>query len=347
VQSLLVTGGAGFIGSNFVRYMLDQHSHCTVTVLDKLTYAGNIDNLQDVAQNPRFHFVQGDICDAGVVNQAIKGCNMVVNFAAETHVDRSIVEPGGFVITDVYGTYTLLEAARQAEVERFIQISTDEVYGDACSPEGVSRPSLETDALMPRSPYAASKAGADRLAFSYWATYGLPVIITRCSNNYGPYQYPEKQLPLFIVSAIEGRSLPIYGDGSSTRDWLHVHDHCVALDFLLHAPGTMVHGEIFNIGSGEEYSILDNARAILQLLNLSSKLLCFVADRPGHVRRHAINTEKLRTKLGWRPKREFATGLHETIVWYQTQRDWLANIVARQDSFLHGALHLANDGAIP
>jgi dTDP-glucose 4,6-dehydratase len=341
MQRILVTGGAGFIGSNFVHYLLEQHPGYTVIVLDKLTYAGNLDNLQPVAANPHFHFIQGDICDAAAVDKAMRGCDMVVNFAAETHVDRSIVEPGSFVMTDVYGTYTLLEAARRHGVARFIQISTDEVYGNARSPEGISRPSLETDALMPLSPYAASKAGADRLAFSYWATYGLPVVITRCSNNYGPYQYPEKQLPLFILNALEGRPLPIYGDGTNTRDWIHVRDHCAALDLLLHAPAELVHGEIYNIGSGEERSILDNARAVLQILNRSEELLTFVPDRLGHVRRHAVDTTKLRTTFGWAPTIDFATGLRQTVTWYTTHRDWLARIIARRDSFLHNALHLA------
>lgn len=340
MQSFLVTGGAGFIGSNFVQYMLEHNLECTVTVLDKLTYAGNLDNLQTVAQNPRFRFVKGDICDAIVVNQLMPDCNVVVNFAAETHVDRSIVDPAGFVLTDVYGTYILLEAARRYSIERFIQISTDEVYGDACSPNGISRPSLETDALMPRSPYAASKASADRLAFSYWATYGLPTVITRCSNNYGPYQYPEKQLPLFILNALEGRPLPIYGDGNCTRDWLHVRDHCTALELLLKAPSIMVCGEVFNIGSGEERSIISNARAILNLLNRSEELLLFVRDRLGHVRRHAVNTEKLHTRLGWTPKIKFTTGIQETIAWYTAQQHWLTRILAHQDSFLQGALHL-------
>jgi dTDP-glucose 4,6-dehydratase len=344
MEHILVTGGAGFIGSNFVHFLRERRPDCRITVLDKLTYAGNLDNLQPIVQDPRFYFVQGDICDGASVDEAMRSCDAVVNFAAETHVDRSIVEPSGFVMTDVYGTYTLLEAARRHGVTRFIQISTDEVYGNACSPEGISRPSLETDALMPLSPYAASKAGADRLAFSYWATYGLPVVITRCSNNYGPYQYPEKQLPLFILNALEGRPLPVYGDGGNTRDWLHVRDHCAALDLLLAAPGDLVHGEIFNIGGDEERSILENARAVLHLLHRSDELLSFVPDRLGHVRRHAVDATKLRRTLGWAPTTDFITGLRETVAWYETHRDWLAHILARRDSFLHGALNLAAAG---
>ena len=221
-RTLLVTGGAGFIGSNFVRYVHEQHPKWKVVVLDKLTYAGNLENLADLFDSPRIRVIQGDICDRAAVQEAMEGCDWVLNFAAETHVDRSIVDPGAFVRTDVEGTYTLLEVARERGIERFIQISTDEVYGNAEAPDGTSRPSLETDALKPLSPYAASKAGADRLAFSYWATYGLPVVVTRCSNNYGPYQYPEKQLPLFISNALADRPIPVYGDGANTRDWIHV-----------------------------------------------------------------------------------------------------------------------------
>jgi dTDP-glucose 4,6-dehydratase len=232
-HTILVTGGAGFIGSNFVRYILHKLPEVRVIVLDKLTYAGNLDNLIDVSADERYTFVQGDICDAAIVAQTMSACDWVVNFAAETHVDRSILDASAFIRTDVEGTFILLEAARQQQVTRFIQISTDEVYGNAEAPDGASRPSLETDALKPLSPYAASKTGADRLAFSYWATYGLPVIITRCSNNYGPYQYPEKQLPLFITNALAGRPLPVYGDGRNTRDWIHVDDHCSALLALL------------------------------------------------------------------------------------------------------------------
>jgi dTDP-glucose 4,6-dehydratase len=336
-QTILVTGGAGFIGSNFVRYLLKALPEVRVTVLDKLTYAGNLENLAEISTDQRFTFVQGDICDAQVVSTAMRNCDWVVNFAAETHVDRSILDPSAFVRTDVEGTLILLEAARQHQITRFIQISTDEVYGNAEAPDGTSRPSLETDALKPLSPYAASKAGADRLAFSYWATYGVPVVITRCSNNYGPYQYPEKQLPLFITNALAGRPLPIYGDGKNTRDWIHVDDHCAALLTLLQAPGDQVAGETFNIGAGQERSILENAQMILEILGLPSSLITFVPDRPGHVRRHAVNWTKLTERFGWTPKISFEQGIKDTITWYSTHDEWLHHLFARLDPFLEQA----------
>lgn len=341
-QTLLVTGGAGFIGSNFVRYILKALPEARVVVLDKLTYAGNLENLADVHAEKRFTFVQGDICDANVVSHAMRNCNWVVNFAAETHVDRSILDPGAFVRTDVEGTLVLLEAARQHQITRFLQISTDEVYGNAEAPDGVSRPSLETDALKPLSPYAASKSGADRLAFSYWATYGLPVVITRCSNNYGPYQYPEKQLPLFITNALAGRPLPVYGDGSNTRDWIAVDDHCAALLAILQAQEEAVVGEVFNIGAGQERSILENARLILEMLGQPSSLITFVPDRLGHVRRHAVDWTKITERLGWTPRTSFEQGLVDTIEWYRTHEEWLQSLLARLDRFLEQALSLGS-----
>lgn len=341
-HSLLVTGGAGFIGSNFVRYVLRALPEISVTVLDKLTYAGNLDNLAEVSADTRYTFIQGDICDAGVVSQAMQGCDWVVNFAAETHVDRSILDPSAFVRTDVEGTLVLLEAARKQRVARFIQISTDEVYGNAEAPDGTSRPSLETDALKPLSPYAASKAGADRLAFSYWATYGLPVIVTRCSNNYGPYQYPEKQLPLFITNALAGRPLPVYGNGANTRDWIHVNDHCAALVAILQAPAEQVVGEVFNIGAGEERSILENAHLILGTLGLPESLITFVPDRLGHVRRHAVNSARLEERLGWEATIPFEIGIAETITWYRTHDEWMKRLLARIDTFLADALALGS-----
>jgi len=343
--TILVTGGAGFIGSNFVRHVLEAWPEARVVVLDKLTYAGNLDNLRPVADNPstraRYRFLQGDICVRAEVEAAMRDCDCVVNFAAETHVDRSIVDPGAFVRTDVEGTLELLEAARARGVQRFIQISTDEVYGNAQAPDGTSRPSLETDALQPLSPYAASKAGADRLAFSYWATYGLPVIVTRCSNNYGPFQYPEKQLPLFITNALAGRSLPVYGDGANTRDWIHVDDHCTALVTLLRAPAAQVVGEVFNIGTEEERSIVSNARAVLATLGLAESAITFVPDRLGHVRRHAVDSTKLRARLDWAPAVRFADGLPRTIEWYRMNTAWLEGVLARRDTFLTAALALA------
>lgn len=340
-KTALVTGGAGFIGSNFVHHLLAARPECNVVVLDTLTYAGNERNLDPVRDNPRFRFIQGDICDRETVRHAMQGCQWVLNFAAETHVDRSIVDPGAFVRTDVEGTYTLLEAARELGIERFIQISTDEVYGNAEAPDGTSRPSLETDALKPLSPYAASKAGADRLAFSYWATYGAPVVVTRCSNNYGPYQYPEKQLPLFIVNALNDRPLPVYGNGANTRDWIHVADHCAALVRILLAPAECVHGEVFNVGAAEERSILENARLILDLLGKPQDLITFVPDRLGHVLRHAVDSSKLQERLGWEAHIRFEEGIAETVAWYRDHRDWLAAVLARKDAFLDQALALA------
>ncbi len=274
----------------------------------------------------------------------MRGCAWVVNFAAETHVDRSILDPGAFVRTDVEGTYTLLEVARELGVERFLQISTDEVYGNAEAPDGSSRPSLETDALKPLSPYAASKAGADRLAFSYWATYGVPVVVTRCSNNYGPYQFPEKQLPLFIINALAGRPLPVYGTGRNTRDWIHVSDHCAALERLLSAPDELVNGEVFNVGAAEERSILENARLVIELVGGSDDLLRLVPDRLGHVRRHAVDSSKLQQALDWQPQVRFPPGLAETVAWYRANQEWVAQILARSDTFLSQALALAEAG---
>lgn len=342
-KTVLVTGGAGFIGSNFVHYLLSRRADHRVVVLDKLTYAGNLENLDSVRSDPRFSFVKGDICDAQVVRETMRGCDWVVNFAAETHVDRSIVDPGAFVRTDVEGTYTLLEVARAAGVERFVQISTDEVYGNAEAPDGTSRPSLETDALKPLSPYAASKAGADRLAFSYWATYGLPVVVTRCSNNYGPYQYPEKQLPLFIANAIAGRAIPVYGNGKNTRDWIHALDHAAALLAILEAPAGDVLGEVFNVGAAEERSILENATLVLDLVGKPHDLITFVPDRLGHVQRHAVDSSKLTARLGWQPRIPFERGMAETVRWYQTHPDWLAHLMARNDGFLDRALALASN----
>ncbi len=319
LRKILVTGGAGFIGSNFTRYILRTYEDIEVVVLDKLTYAGNLDNLKEVEDNPRYRFVRGDICDEKVVEEVMRGCDCVINFAAETHVDRSIGDPSSFIMTDVYGTYVLLEATRKLGIPKFIQISTDEVYGDAGD-----TPSSEDSPLMPRSPYAASKAGGDRLAYSYFTTYGSPVVITRCTNNYGPNQYPEKMVSLFITNAIEDKPLPVYGTGKNTRDWIYVLDHVKALDIIMRTDG--LEGEVFNIGSGIELSILEVAERILTILGKPKDLIRMVKDRPGHVFRHAVTTDKIRSRLGWKPEIDFDTGLKMTIDWYLENRWWWEKI---------------------
>jgi dTDP-glucose 4,6-dehydratase len=311
---VLVTGGAGFIGSNFVHYALETHPDWHVTTLDKLTYAGRLENLQDVLDDPRHSFVRGDIADAAVAGGLVERADLVVHFAAETHVDRSIQGAADFIRTDVFGTYVLLDAARRAQhLRRFVQISTDEVYGSVA--EGSSR---ETDELKPRNPYSASKAAADRLAYSFWATYGVPVCITRASNNYGPRQFPEKVIPLFITNAYDQQPLPLYGDGLNVRDWLHVLDHCRALDVVIECG---VDGEVYNIGGGNEVHNIDLTEQILALTGRPSSLITRVPDRPGHDRRYSLDTAKLRA-LGWQPAVPFADGLRDTVEWYRTNEWW-------------------------
>jgi dTDP-glucose 4,6-dehydratase len=310
---VLVTGGAGFIGSNFVRYALGRHADWHVTTLDKLTYAGRRENLHDVMDHSRHTFVHGDIANAAVSGPLVEQSEIVVHFAAETHVDRSIMSAGDFIRTDVEGTFVLLEAARRAgHLRRFVQISTDEVYGSV--PAGAS---VETDELKPRNPYAASKAGADRLAYSYWATYGVPVIVTRASNNYGPYQFPEKVIPLFVTNAIDDIPVPLYGDGRNVRDWLHVTDHCQALDLLI---DNGVNGEVYNIGGGNDVMNVDLTHRILHTLAKPKTLIKPVADRPGHDRRYCLDTSKLRG-IGWQPQVGFEQGLTDTVNWYR-QNEW-------------------------
>jgi dTDP-glucose 4,6-dehydratase len=319
---VLVTGGAGFIGSNFVRYALDRHQDWRVTTLDKLTYAGRRENLHDVMNHPRHVFVHGDIANAAVSGPLVEQSALVVHFAAETHVDRSILAAGDFIRTDVEGTFVLLEAARRAaQLRRFVQISTDEVYGSVVT--GASR---ETDEIKPRNPYAASKAGADRLAYSYWATHGVPVLITRASNNYGPYQFPEKVIPLFVTNAIDDIPVPLYGDGRNVRDWLHVDDHCRAIDLLIDK-GT--DGEVYNIGGGNDVMNVDLTKRILATLGKPLSLIKPVADRPGHDRRYCLDTAKLRT-LGWAPEVAFETGLRDTVDWYR-RNDWWWRPIKEQD----------------
>jgi len=310
---LLVTGGAGFIGSNFVRGMLQNDAAASVTVLDKLTYAGNRANLADLEADPRFRFVHGDIADGPLVDELAAAVDAIVNFAAESHVDRSIEAPDAFILTDVYGTFVLLEAARRHGHARYLQISTDEVYGNV--PEGSSD---EEDALRPRSPYAASKGGGDLLVRAYHTTYGVPGMITRASNNFGPYQYPEKIIPLFVTNAIDDEPLPLYGDGQQVRDWLYVKDHCEAIALVLERGQP---GEVYNIGGGNELRNLELTRMILQLLGKPMSLVRRVADRPGHDRRYSVDCSKLHD-LGWRPAHSFAGALGETLDWYLQHEDW-------------------------
>ncbi|MCX6357194.1 MAG: dTDP-glucose 4,6-dehydratase [Candidatus Aureabacteria bacterium] len=313
-MKLLVTGGAGFIGSNFVRHYLNAHKKCSIVNLDKLTYAGNLDNLKDVQSDPRYRFIKGDIADASLVESIVReGIDAIVNFAAETHVDRAIGHAGDFIMTDVYGAFVLLESARTHKVKKFIQISTDEVYGSI--EKGSFR---ETDPLMPRNPYSASKAGADRLAYSYWATYTLPVVITRASNNFGPYQYPEKVIPLFVTNAVRDIPLPLYGDGMNIRDWLYVGDHCAAISFLIEAG---VDGEVYNIGGGNEMPNVELTHFILDHLKKPRTLITQVKDRQGHDRRYSLNCDKLK-KLGWRSRGDFHQALRETIDWYARNEWW-------------------------
>ncbi len=320
MKNLLVTGGAGFIGANFVHYMLDKYAGYHVVVYDKLTYAGNLDNLRDIAHDPRYHFVKGDICDATAVAAAIQQhqIDTIVNFAAESHVDRSIMDPDAFIQTDVYGTYILLEAARQFNLERYHQISTDEVYGHV--PEGHA--SVETDNLAPRSPYAASKASADLMVNAYFVTYNLPVTITRGANNIGPYQYPEKVVPLFATNAIDEEPLPIYGDGRQKRDYQYVMDHCAAIDLVLHHG---VLGETYNVGTGQEMENLRMAEILLETLQRPHDLLVHVRDRPGHDRRYSLNVDKIKS-LGWQPQHTPEEAIRKTARWYVENEWWWRKI---------------------
>ena len=317
MRNLMITGGAGFIGSNFVRYMLDKYPDYHIVVYDKLTYAGNLDNLKDVAERfaDRYDFVRGDICTAATVRETIHDCEVdtIVNFAAETHVDRSIMNPDAFIKTDVYGTYVLLEATREFELERYHQVSTDEVYGHV--PKGASK---ETDPVAPRSPYAASKAGADMMVNAYHVTYGLPVTITRGANNIGPYQYPEKVVPLFVTNAIDDLPLPLYGDGLQVRDYHHVLDHCEAVDLVLHR-GEI--GSVYNVGTGAEMRNVDMTRLLLKLLDKPESLIQPVRDRPGHDRRYALDVTKI-CGLGWEPAHTCEEAIEKTVRWYVENEWW-------------------------
>jgi dTDP-glucose 4,6-dehydratase len=322
MENLLVTGGAGFIGSNFVRYILEKYPDYRVVVFDKLTYAGNLDNLKDVEEHfaGRYALVQGDIADAAAVDGVMQAheIDTVVNFAAETHVDRSLMEPDAFIKTDVYGTYVLLEAARKFDVERYHQVSTDEVYGDI--PEGHS--SVETDPLHARSPYSASKAGGDLLCLSYHNSFGTPMTLTRGSNNIGPYQYPEKVVPLFVTNAIDDQPLPLYGDGRQMRDYQYVLDHCEGIDVVLHQ-GEL--GEVYNLGTGVETENVVLAHAILDHLSKPHSLIRHVTDRPGHDRRYSLNVDKIRT-LGWESSHTFEQAIEKTVRWYADNEWWWRKI---------------------
>jgi dTDP-glucose 4,6-dehydratase len=324
-MKLLVTGGCGFIGSHFVRHVLESRAGgVSVVNLDKLTYAANPANLADVAHRPDYRFVRGDIVDPDVVGVAMDGCDAVVNFAAETHVDRSLLGDASFIETDVRGVFVLLEEARRRKVKRFIQISTDEVYGSI--PEGSF---TEQSALNPRNPYAASKAGGDRLAYSYWASYRVPVIITRASNNYGPNQYPEKLIPLFATNAIDDLPLPLYGDGQNVRDWLFAPDHAAAIDFLLDAGEP---GETYNIAGGNEAPNIEITRRVLRELGKPESLIRFVDDRPGHDRRYSLDASKL-ARLGFTPGTPFERGLVETVRWYRDHEEWWRPIKERDAAY--------------
>ncbi len=317
-MKVLVTGGAGFIGSNFIHYLLEQHPGYQVINLDKLTYAGNLENLDSIKSNPNYVFIRGDICDEKIVAKICeKGVDAIINFAAETHVDRSILEPDAFIRTDIFGTHTLLEAVNKYKVKKYIQISTDEVYGS------IGHGSFkENSPLNPSSPYSASKAGADLLVMAYHKTFETPVMITRCSNNYGPYQYPEKLIPLFITNAMENKELPVYGKGENIRDWIYVEDHCSAIDLVLHK-GEI--GEIYNVGANQEKNNLEVTETILKALDKPKSLIKFVKDRPGHDLRYSIDSSKLQ-EIGWRPKYSFEEGMKLTVEWYVKNTEWWQKI---------------------
>jgi len=310
---ILVTGGAGFIGSNFIRHILVKYPDYKIINLDKLTYAGNLNNLRDFEKNKNYTFVKGDICDIKTIDNIARDCDIIVNFAAETHVDRSIIEAGSFVQTDVLGTYVLLNTAKKHGVKKFIQISTDEVYGSV--EKGSFR---ESDNLDPSSPYSASKASADLLVLAYYKTFNLPVLITRSSNNFGPYQYPEKLIPLFITNLLEGKKIPLYGDGLNVRDWLYVIDNCEAIDLLLQHGKE---GEIYNIGANSEKTNLEITKKILNLLERDETYIEYVPDRLGHDRRYSLDCSKI-NKLGWKPRFEFKKALETTVNWYKDNKWW-------------------------
>lgn len=319
MSRILVTGGAGFIGSNFIRYMVNKYSEYEIINLDDLTYCGNLENLKDIENKDNYSFVKGNICDKAVVDELVEKSDYVINFAAESHVDRSISDPEIFIKSNVLGTQVLLNAAKQYGVEKYIQISTDEVYGSL----GKTGYFKETTPLQPNSPYSASKASGDLITRSYGETFGLPINITRCSNNYGPFQFPEKLIPLMISNALEDKKLPVYGDGKNVRDWLHVYDHCQAIDLVLH-DGKF--GEVYNIGGNNEKQNIEIVKLILSQLDKDESLIEFVTDRLGHDRRYAIDSNKIQNDLGWSPKYSFDVGIEQTIQWYLDNQNWTNQI---------------------
>jgi dTDP-glucose 4,6-dehydratase len=321
---ILVTGGAGFIGSNFVHYMLKEHPDYEIVVLDKLTYAGRKENLQDVWD--KITFLRGDITKKEDVEKVAKNSDCIINFAAETHVDRSIIEAGRFVLTDVFGVYNLLETIREFNIARFVQISTDEVYGHIL--KGSFK---ETDKLNPRNPYSASKAGAELLCRAYFETHGLPVTITRSSNNYGPYQHPEKLIPKTIIHALLNKPIPVYGTGENVRDWLYVGDNCEAIDLVLHKGKS---GEIYNIAANQELENIQAAKTILKLMDKPESLIRFVKDRPGHDLRYSLRTEKIQ-ELGWKPRIKFEVGIKKTLQWYRQNIEWWKPIIEKEQRDFH------------
>ncbi|OGH76848.1 MAG: dTDP-glucose 4,6-dehydratase [Candidatus Magasanikbacteria bacterium RIFOXYA2_FULL_40_20] len=315
-MNLLICGGAGFMGSHFVKYILNKYPDYTVVNFDKLTYAGNLDNLKDIADNPKYKFVKGDICDADAVAKAVKEneIDVIINYAAETHVDRSVMDPIAFLKTNIFGTYNLLEAVKKFNLKKMIQISTDEVFGS--TEDGLFS---ESSPFAPSSPYSAAKAGGDLLCHSYWTTYQTPVVVTHSCNFYGPNQYPEKLIPLFVTNLLEGKKVPVYGDGKNVREWIYVDDHCDAIDTVLHKAEP---GSVYNIGSGNEIENIEITKLILEYLGVGEEMIEYVKDRPGHDRRYAIDASKIKKELGWEAKVDFKEGLKKTVEWYTANEWW-------------------------
>ena len=327
MKKLLVTGGAGFIGSCFIRHILKKYPNYKVINLDMLTYAGNIENLNDIKDNPNYKFIHGNICDKKLVRDLISQVDFVVNFAAESHVDRSITDPEIFIETNVQGTLNLLQACKEIGIVRYLQVSTDEVYGSL----GATGYFYETTPIQPNSPYSASKASADLLVRAYFETYKLPVLTTRCSNNYGPFQYPEKLIPFFISQLLKGEKVPVYGDGLNVRDWLYVYDHCEAIDVVLQK-GLI--GEVYNIGGHNEKTNMEITKLILSAMNKDESSIKYVEDRLGHDKRYAIDNQKIQTQLGWKPSVTFEEGIKLTIDWYLGNQQWMKDLEAKKESIL-------------